>query len=288
LNSRSSEARAGAYLVAPALVLLSALLLVPQVHALALTFFEDGLFVGLRHYRMLATTQPGGAIANTLVFTAGSVIASLGLGFGIALLLDRRTRARRLVRTLAIAPFVIPPIVGAFSWKMMLDPNFGVVNYLLTLVGVPMGRIEWLSDPRLAMASVILADVWMNTPYVMLILLAGLQSLPRSPFDAAAVDGASHWLVFRRILVPLLAPALLVAAIFRTIFALREFARIWILTQGGPVNATHVLSMDVYRSLFLYGREGYSAVMALVMLILSFALTLPLMLRLYRARSVAS
>ncbi len=273
----------GAALVAPALLLLAVMLLLPQAHALVLSLFEEGRFVGLKHYRALfAGADPVRPIGNTLAFTAASVSTSLILGFGIAVLLDRRRRAQRLVRSLAIAPFVIPPIVGAFSWKMMLDPNFGVLNYFLTFLGVPMGRIEWLSDPRLAMASVVLTDVWMNTPFVMLVVLAGLQALPRSPFEAAAIDGASGWLVLRRVLLPLLAPSLLVAAIFRTVFALREFATIWVMTQGGPVNATYVLSMDVYRPLFLYAREGYSAAVGFVMLVLTFTLTLPLMVRLYR------
>jgi multiple sugar transport system permease protein len=278
-----SEATVGAALVAPIFLLLAALLLVPELHALALTVFDEGRFVGLKHYRVvLGGGGPVGALVNTLVFTTASVAGSVTLGFAFALLLDRRTRARRLVRSLALAPFVIPPIVGAFSWKMMLDPNFGILNYGLTLVGIPMGRVEWLSDPRLAMASVIIAEVWGDTPYVTLILLAGLQSLPRSPFEAAAMDGAGTWMVFRRVLVPLLAPALLVAAIFRTVFAVREFARIWVMTQGGPVNATNVLSMEVYRNLFMYGREGQSAVIGLIMLLIAFGLTLPLMARLYR------
>jgi multiple sugar transport system permease protein len=277
------ERQLGAALVAPALFLLAAVLVLPQVHALGLSVTEEGRYVGLKHYRALfASTERVWPILNTLVFTVTSVVASLLLGFGIAMLLHGRQRGRRLIRSLAIAPFVIPPIVGAFSWKMMLDPNFGILNYFLTWLGVPMGRIEWLSDPALAMASVVLADVWMNTPFVMLVLLAGLQNLPRSPFEAAAIDGASGWMVLRRVLLPLLAPSLLVAALFRTVFALREFATIWIMTQGGPVNATYVLSMDVYRNLFLYFRDGYSAAVGLVMLLLTLALTLPLMLKLFR------
>ncbi|MBI3108378.1 MAG: sugar ABC transporter permease [Candidatus Rokubacteria bacterium] len=277
------ERRIGASLVAPALLLLAAVLLLPQAHALVLSFFEEGRFVGLKHYgAIFASTDRARPIVNTLVFTVASVAVSLLLGFGIAMLLHSRQHARRLVRSLAIAPFVIPPIVGAFAWKMMLDPNFGILNYFLTWVGVPMGRIEWLSDPTLAMATVVLADVWMNTPFVMLVILAGLQNLPRSPFEAAAIDGASAWLILRRVLLPLLAPSILVAVIFRTVFALREFATIWVMTQGGPVNATYVLSMDVYRNLFLYFREGMSAAVGLVMLLLTLVLTLPLMLKLYR------
>ncbi len=271
-------------LVAPSLVLLAVVLLIPELHALALSFFEDGRFVGLRHYRsLLASLDTELAVINTLLFTIGSVVISVSLGFAIALLLDRGRRAQRFVRSLAIAPFVITPIVGAFAWKMLLDPNFGVVNYYLTYIGFPMGSLQWLSDPNLAMPTVILAYVWINTPFVTLIVLAGLQNLPRSPFEAAAVDGAGRWLTFRRVLLPLIAPTLSVAAIFQCVFALREFPVIWVMTQGGPLNATYVLSMDVYRTLFLYGRTGYSAAVGAVMLVMTFLLTLPLIIRIVRA-----
>jgi ABC-type sugar transport system permease subunit len=278
------ESRIGTALVAPSLILLSVVLLIPELQALILSFLDNGKFVGLRHYRSLAASHGTVlAVINTLVFTVGSVAISVALGFAIALLLDRRRRARRLVRTVAIAPFVITPIVGAFAWKMLLDPNFGIFNYILTFLGVPMGRLQWASDPDLAMPTVIIAYVWINTPFVMLIVLAGLQNLPRSPFEAAAVDGAGRWFTFRRVLLPLIAPTLSVAAIFQCVFALREFAVIWVITQGGPLDATYVLSMDVYRNLFLYGRMGYSAAVGAVMLALTVVLTLPLVIRIVRS-----
>lgn len=283
MSTAEDSGTLGAALVAPTLALLGIALLVPEVYAIFLSFFEDGDFVGLKHYRALIRSgDTTVATVNTLVFTVASVVLSVALGFAVAVLLDRGKRGQRLIRSVAIAPFVIPPIVGAFSWKMMLDPNYGVLNYYLTYVGIPMGSVEWLSSTALALPSVILGYVWTSTPFITLILLAGLQNLPRSPFEAAAVDGASAFMVFRRVLVPLMMPTLLVAAIFQCIFALREFAIIWVMTQGGPINATYVLSMDVYRTLFLYGRAGYSSAVGVLILVLTFALTLPLLRRVMR------
>lgn len=268
----------GAALIVPAMLLLGGVLLVPELHAIHLSFFDDGRFVGLKNYRaMLQSQETGLATMNTLVFTIASVVLSLVIGFAIAALLDSSKKGQRVTRSLAMAPFVIPPIVGAFAWKMMLDPNYGIINHYLTYAGIPMGALEWLSSPRLALPAVILTYVWTTTPFITLIILAGLQNLPKSPFEAAKVDGASHWMVFHRVLMPMLKPTLLIAAIFQCIFALREFAVIWVMTQGGPINSTYVLSMDVYRTLFLYGRDGYSAAVGVLILVLTFLLTLPLM-----------
>jgi multiple sugar transport system permease protein len=274
----SDRSRIGALLVAPALILLSGVLLVPELYAIYLSFFDDGRFVGLGHYRaMVQSPDTATAITNTLIFTISSVVLSVVIGFAIAVLLDKGKHAQRIVRSLAIAPFVIPPIVGAFAWKMMLDPNYGVINYYLTYVGIPMGSIEWLSSTSLALPTVIICYVWITTPFITLIILAGLQNLPKSPFEAAAVDGAGRIMVFRRVLVPMILPTLLIAAIFQCIFALREFAVIWVMTQGGPINATYVLSMDVYRTLFIYGRSGYSSAVGVLILVVTFLLTLPLL-----------
>lgn len=277
-TTAANSNRVGAALVAPCLILLAVVLLLPELHATYLSFFDDERFVGLRNYRdMAASPITHIATVNTLIFTLASVVISLAIGLAAALLLDGAKRGQRLVRSLAIAPWIIPPIVGAFAWKMMLDPNYGVVNYYLTYLGVPMGTLEWLSSPTLALPTVILCYVWISTPFITLIILAGLQGLPRSPFEAAAIDGASTFMIFRRLLLPMMMPTMLVAAIFQCIFALREFALIWVMTQGGPINSTYVLSMDVYRTLFIYGRDGYSAAVGILILALTFILTLPLL-----------
>ena len=144
-----------------------------------------------------------------------------------------------------------------------------------------MGTVEWLSSPELAMIAVVMAEVWVNTPFVILILLAGLQALPQAPYEAAKVDGASYWFTFRRITIPLLMPAILVAVIFRLVFAFREFTTIWVMTQGGPINMTYVLSMYIYKNMFLFFKDNFSSAIGVVMLILTFLISVPLMVRMY-------
>lgn len=268
----------GPALVAPCISFLFGVLAIPEIYAVYVSFFDENRFVGLKHYVALARqSDTVTATGNTLLFALGSVTLSLAIGLAIALLLNRESWAQRSFRTLAIAPFVIPPIVGAFAWKMMLDPNYGIINYYLTYVGVPMGRFEWLSSPALALFTTVLCYVWTTTPFVTLILLAALQNLPKSPFEAAAIDGAGRMMIFTRVLLPMLSPAITIAALFQIIFALREFAIPWVLTQGGPLNATYVLSMDVYRTLFMYGRDGLSAAIGVLILVLTFLLSVPLL-----------
>jgi multiple sugar transport system permease protein len=128
---------------------------------------------------------------------------------------------------------------------------------------------------------VVLAEVWVYTPYVVLILLAGLQALPQAPFEAARVDGASRLFILRKITIPLLLPTILVAAIFRLVFSLREFAVIWVITRGGPINATYMLSMYIYKNLFLYFNDNYSAALGIALLFVTFLVSFPLMMKMY-------
>jgi multiple sugar transport system permease protein len=238
--------------------------------------------VGIRNYRILFEDDEFyKALFNTVVFTFFSVALEFVIGLGISLLLDKQTRGKRITRSLVIVPFVVTPVVGGFVWKMMLDANYGVLNYFLTFLGFPMGSVEWTSSPDLSMVSVVLAEVWINTPFVVLILLAGLQALPQAPFEAARVDGASSLFTFKKITVPLLMPAILVAIIFRLVLALREFTTIWIMTQGGPINSTYVLSMSIYKNMFLFFKDNSSAAFGVVILFLTFLVSAPLMVKMY-------
>jgi multiple sugar transport system permease protein len=269
-------------LVLPSFILLVLVLLGPELHGVYISFFREKAFVGLRNYQnLLKEADFYFALWNSFLFTFLSVGLELVLGFGIALLLDKKTRGKRITRSLAIVPFIVTPVIGGFAWKMMLDTNYGILNYFLTFFGFPMGTIEWLSNPNLAMLAVIVADAWVNTPFVTLILLAGLQALPQSPYEAAKVDGASYWFTFKRITIPLLMPAILVAVIFRLVFAFREFTTIWVMTQGGPLNSTYVLAMYIYKNMFLFFKDNYSAAIGVIMLILTFLISVPLMVKMY-------
>jgi multiple sugar transport system permease protein len=253
-------------LMSPALALLAAVTALPMLYVLWLSLqqralFRAAQFAGLDHYLRLATDERfWNALGNTLYFAALSVALELALGLGMALLLERAGRARAFVYGAVLVPWAIPTVVSARMWEWLYNPEVGVLGYL---AGRP---VNWLGDPALALHAAIAMDVWKSTPFVALLLLAGLQAMPRDLARAAAVDGASAWSAFRRITLPLLGPVILVAAVFRTIDALRVFDAIYVLTGGGPANATETLSIYAYRVLFQMLDFGYGSALAVVVL----------------------
>lgn len=256
-------------LMSPALALLVAVTALPMLYVLWLSvqqrsLFEPAAYAGLQHYARIAVDERfWNAAANTLYFASVSVALELALGLAIALLLSRAGRARALVYGAVLIPWAIPSVVSARMWEWMYQPEIGLFAFL---AGSP---VNWLGDPTLAMHAAIVMDVWKSTPFVALLLLAGLQGIPRDLLHAAAVDGAGAWTVFRRITLPLLVPVLLVAAVFRTIDALRVFDAIYVLTGGGPANATETLSIYAYRVLFQTLDFGYGSALAVVMLLVT-------------------
>jgi len=253
-------------LMSPALLLLAAVTALPMLYVLWLSLqqralFRPARFAGLDHYlRLAADERFWNALGNTLYFAAVSVAVELALGLGFALLLERAGRVRALVYGAVLVPWAIPSVVSARIWEWMYHPEIGLLSYL---AGRP---VNWLGDPALALHAAIAMDVWKSTPFVALLLLAGLQGIPRELARAAAVDGAGAWTVFRRITLPLLAPVILVAAVFRTIDALRVFDAIYVLTGGGPANTTETLSIYAYRVLFQELDFGYGSALAVVVL----------------------
>ncbi|HZP98590.1 MAG TPA: sugar ABC transporter permease [Reyranella sp.] len=203
---------------------------------------------------------------NTIVFAVGAVGGQMVLGFGLALLCSRVTRGRVLYRAVFILPILIPGIVIGAIWKLMLNFDFGLVNQITDLVG--MDPRNWLGDRQTALASVIAVDIWHWTPFCFLLLLAGLESLPQDPYEAAKIDGASWWQELRYITLPLMAPAILVTFAFRLVIAFKVFDEIYLLTGGGPVTATEVLSFTLFQRLFTEDREGYGSAMAVAIIFL--------------------
>ena len=253
-------------LMSPALGLLAAVTALPMLYVVWLSLqqralFRAAQFTGMDHYLRLAGDERfWNALGNTLYFAAVSVALELALGLAIALLLERAGRARALVYGAVLVPWAIPTVVSARMWEWMYQPEIGVLSFL---AGRP---VNWLGDPALALHAAIAMDVWKSTPFVALLLLAGLQAIPRELGHAAALDGAGAWTTFRRVSLPLLAPVILVAAVFRTIDALRVFDAIYVLTGGGPANATETLSIYAYRVLFQMLDFGYGSALAVVML----------------------
>lgn len=227
-----------------------------------------GTFAGTDNYQDLLTDPDfTGTLVLTLEYTAAVVAAELGVGLGIALLLNIDLPWIGLFRTLLIVPMMITPVVAAFCWKLLLDPDHGVVNFFIGQ------HIVWLGRPDTALLSVAVVNVWQNAPYVAILLLAGLRSLPHEPIEAARIDGASRLQIFRHITVPLLRPYLLVALLLRMIFEFRSFDNVYVMTSGGPANATMLMSMYTYLASFVRFDLSLGAAAAWMMLLISLVMT---------------
>lgn len=258
--------------VAPAAVLVTLLAFVPLGFVVWLSFrrvmpvFGIDRFTGLSNYaHLLSDDRFWGSLSTTLYFCVLAVALELGLGLGIALLLHRKFFGRALVRASVLVPWALPTVVAARMWEWIANPDFGVMNHLLIRLGIVSNQVAWLGDPFWAIHAAIVADVWKTTPFAALILLAGLASIPPDLARAARVDGASSLRVFREITLPLLAPALMVAGLFRMLDSLRVFDVIYVLTGGGPANTTETLAIYVYEVLFQTLRFGYGSAIAVAM-----------------------
>ena len=226
-----------------------------------------GRFVGLANYDdVLSNSVFKKAIYITLGYTAATVAAQMLLGLGIALLLNVDLLGMRVFRTALIVPMMVTPIVGALCWKLLLDPSHGVFNQWIG------EKIVWLGRTDTAIYAIWLVGVWQNTPYVTIILLAGLRSLPSEPIEAAAIDGAGRLAAFWFVTRPMLRPYILVALLLRTIFEFRAFDNIYAMTGGGPANSTMVLSMYTYLVTFVQFDFSIGAAAAWLMLLMSLVL----------------
>jgi multiple sugar transport system permease protein len=208
----------------------------------------------------------------TTKFTVITVFLELVLGLAIAVYLHREFVGRGIVRTVMLLPMVSTPVAVALIWVIMFNPSLGILNYLLSLVGLK--PLLWLGHPRTALPSLIFMDIWKWTPFMVLILHAGLQSLPLTPFEAALIDGASRWQLFRYITLPLLRSTIAVALIFRTMDSLKTFDTIYVMTEGGPNNASEVLNIYVFQTGFKYFHIGYAAALAVILTLFVFAVNL--------------
>jgi multiple sugar transport system permease protein len=263
-------------LLGPTLLILLAMLAFPTVYVLNVSFRDFHLtdptagnpFVGLENYKTLLSSPAFfAALWKSVLFTVASVALTFVIGMAIALLLNRRgVWGAGLTRTAILVPLIFTPLVIGATYRFMLERDNGIINELLELVGLE--RIPFLADPLWAMISVILVDVWQWTPFAVLVLLAGLESLPVEPFEAARMDGASRWAEFWYITLPLLAPVIAVVLLIRTMDAFREFDKIFIMTGGGPGTATQTLPIFLYRSGFQDFNMGFSAATGVIMLII--------------------
>ncbi len=214
------------------------------------TLLHDGIF--------------GVALRNTAIYAAISVAVEMVLGLGLAILVSSMRRGKGILRTLLIVPILLPPVAIGSMWKLMYSFDFGVLNQIVT--GVGLQPVNWLGSTSLALMSVIIVDVWHWTPFVFLILFAAVEGLPSEVIEAARIDGAGTWSIVFKIIIPLLKPAIVVAALFRMILAFKVFDEIFLLTSGGPGNATEVVSLHLYQVFFEQNQLGYGAMMSVAII----------------------
>jgi multiple sugar transport system permease protein len=210
-------------------------------------------------------------IRISLLYTVLTVGAELLLGLGIALLLRRRSLLNDIMSLLLIMPLMIAPAIAALMWKLMTNPNFGILSYLAGLIGL--ADFRWASSPSTALLTVVLVDVWVYTPFMMILLLAGLRALPRQPFEAAELDGVPWTFVFFRITLPMLTPYVITATLFRMLESIQQFDIIYAMTQGGPGDTLMVFQVQSYLERFQYTNVGRSAALLMVLWAITFVLS---------------
>lgn len=262
--------------VLPSLLLLLSFGIYPLIYTITLSFKTWNLYqphippspAGLKNFLMLlGDAKFLSSIGTTASFAAVTIPVEFICGFAAALLLNRIVFFRKTFRTLLILPMTLASIVVALMWKLLYNPDFGLINYFLGRLGVGV-FINWLGDPAYALFAVSLTDIWQWTPFILIIILAGLQSLPEEPFESAVVDGANGFQLFFYLTLPLLKNTLFIAITLRALDVINEFDKIYVMTFGGPGYKTQVLGLYLYRVGFRVYDIGYLAALSLVVLLL--------------------
>ncbi len=281
MNRAPASALTPYLFLAPAVLVLGVALLYPIGYMIYASFLDwnpsqrigEAEWVGLRNYtNLLGDPNFRESFAVTLTFAFVVVSLEMLIGVGLALLLDRNLRGMSVLRTVFILPMMIAPIVVGLMWRYMYHPSVGIFNRTLKDLGL--APIPWLSDPDWALASVIIADVWQWTPFIFILALAALQSLPRSALEAAEIDGASEWQKILHIKLPLMVPVLVVAGLLRLIDAFKVLEVILVMTNGGPGLSTEILSLRISRTTSEFRELGVAAAMSNYLLLLLLVLTL--------------
>jgi len=268
-------------LTLPALIVVAAVIVFPWLFTVYMSAFDWKIgsvahFVGLANYTGLLTNQRFlEAIVHTFYFTALAVVFPLLLGTLAALIFHRSFRGRGVLRAIFTMPMMATPVAVALVWTMMFHPQQGVLNYLLSVVGLPPSL--WVYSPTLVIPSLVLVEIWHWTPLVMLIVLGGLAALPVEPYESARLDGATEWQLFRHITLPLIAPFLVVAAVIRTIDAVKAFDTIYVISQGGPGTSSETINLYLYLQAFAFYNVGNASAVVVVFFAIILALALLLL-----------
>lgn len=290
---RLTDKQFGYLLLIPATAFFLSIIIYPVIRNVYLSFHQKSVvtgmqtqFVGGGNYFRIITRDLWfrNAFFNTIKFTLISVSVEFILGLGFALVLNFPFKGRNFARAAAILPWALPTAVMAMAWRWIYNDMYGVSNDILLRLGIIDEAVAWLGSPATAMYAVIFSDVWKTTSFITLMLLAGLQSIPKDLYSAADIDGANVWQRFRHVTLPLLRPAIVLALLFRTLQAFAVFDLIWVLTQGGPAGTTATLSVYVYDYIFRYLKLGYGA--ALSMMVFFLALVIIFAILAFRRREV--
>ncbi|WP_227355072.1 carbohydrate ABC transporter permease [Haladaptatus salinisoli] len=271
--------------VGPTVLWIAGIIVYPTAQLLWSSLFftnpitQEKSFVGLRNFEQLLLSD-GGVLnpafveftKHTAIYVGCSVSMSFLLGLGIATLLNKDLKGRGWIRTAVIVPWILPYVMSGLMWRWMFQTQYGAINGVLVRTGIVSNQIAFLSDGTLAMMALIIADVWVFTPFIIIILLAGLQNVPAQLYDAAEVDGASRWSRFWNVTYPFLKPSILVALTIRIIFDIRALDLVWVMTQGGPGKSTEVWASWLYRTAMVFGNTGEGAALGVVMLAVTFAI----------------
>jgi multiple sugar transport system permease protein len=267
--------------VLPAIAIIGAVIVFPWLFTIFMSVHDWKIgqansFIGLENYvKLLSDERFHGALLRTLYYTALAVILPVTFGTAAALVFHRRFPLRGLLRGIFILPMMATPVAVSLVWTMMFHPQLGVLNYLLSLVGIP--PQAWVYEQGTVIPSLVLVEVWQWTPLVMLIVLGGLAALPTEPYESAHLDGASAWQMFRWITFPLLLPFIIVAAIIRSIDAVKAFDTIFVITQGGPGTASETINIYLYLQAFAFYNIGYASAVVVVFFVVIVALSLMLL-----------
>ncbi len=267
--------------IAPTIILLVLMNIFPLLYSLYLSFTQFSvikpnsppLWVGLQNYKEILTNpQVWQYFALTGRYVVISVALQTIVGFSLAMLLRERFRGNGIITTIILIPIMMSPVVIGLFWKLIYNPAFGIMNYLIGY-SVPNSGPDWLGTSATALWSVVIVDVWMWSPFVMLLCLSGLKAIPDYLYEAAAIDRANSWFQFRRITLPQVAPLLLIAILFRTIEAFKTFDLVMGLTGGGPGDSTELIAVNLYRGAFQRFATGESSAFAYIILVIIIAVS---------------
>ncbi|OQW50161.1 MAG: ABC transporter permease [Candidatus Raskinella chloraquaticus] len=262
----------GFWFMMPAAAILILFLAYPLFLGVWLSFTDtrigrDGVFIGLENYEWLSDDSIFlQSIFNTVLYTTVASIVKFALGLYLALLLNERVPFKAIVRSIVLIPFIVPTVLSALAFWWIYDTQFSIISWSLKQLGLLDTNIDFLGNPFNARVSVIIANIWRGVPFVAITLLAGLQTVSPSLYEAATLDGATRWQIFRYITYPLLTPIIAVVMTFSVLFTFTDFQLIWVLTRGGPVNATHLMATLSYQRAILGGRLGEGAAIATSMI----------------------